>query len=223
MKKKLLSVLLCASMAASMLAGCGGNSSDANSNAADNAGAAGTETAAVDDNQTASSGEDVTLEFWTIDLKAAFGDFFNDMIAQYESENPGVKINWTDVPYADIQSKLVTAVAGGTAPDVVNLNTQFALTLAGQGALVDLSKEATDEQKSIYIKDLWDSATIGDSAYAFPWYASPDIMFYNQSLFDKAGMEIPTTFDEALDEAEEFYNKTGAYLFMPDEFFNILF
>lgn len=35
MKKKLLSVLLCASMAASMLAGCGGNSSDANSNAAD--------------------------------------------------------------------------------------------------------------------------------------------------------------------------------------------
>lgn len=223
MKKKLLSVLLCASMAASMLAGCGGNSSDANSNAADNTGAAGTETAAVDDNQTASSGEDVTLEFWTIDLKAAFGDFFNDMIAQYESENPGVKINWTDVPYADIQSKLVTAVAGGTAPDVVNLNTQFALTLAGQGALVDLSKEATDEQKSIYIKDLWDSATIGDSAYAFPWYASPDIMFYNQSLFDQAGMEIPTTFDEALDEAEEFYNKTGAYLFMPDEFFNILF
>ena len=30
-------------------------------------------------------------------------------------------------------------------------------------------------------------------------------------------------FDEALEEAEEFYNKTGAYLFMPDEFFNILF
>ena len=54
-------------------------------------------------------------------------------------------------------------------------------------------------------------------------YASPDIMFYNQELFDKAGIEVPTTFDEALEEAEEFYNKTGAYLFMPDEFFNILF
>ena len=48
-------------------------------------------------------------------------------------------------------------------------------------------------------------------------------MFYNQELFDKAGIEVPTTFDEALEEAEEFYNKTGAYLFMPDEFFNILF
>lgn len=220
MKKKLLSVLLCAAMAVSMLAGCG--SSDNKDTAADNnAATTGTEQTASADNQT--SGEDVTIEFWTIDLKAAFGDFFNDMIAQYESENPGVTINWTDVPYGDIQSKLVTAVAGGTAPDVVNLNTQFTLTLAGQGALVDLNKEATDEQKSIYIPDLWDSAKIGDSVYAFPWYASPDIMFYNQALFDEAGMEVPTTFDEALDAAEEFYNKTGAYLFMPDEFFNILF
>lgn len=220
MKKKLLSALLCATMAVSMLAGCG-SSNDGNASAGNDAATAGTEQAAAD-NQTA-SGEDVTIEFWTIDLKAAFGDFFNDMIAQYESENPGVTVNWTDVPYADIQSKLVTAVAGGTAPDVVNLNTGFALTLAGQGALVDLNKEATDEQKSIYIQDLWDSAKIGDSVYAFPWYASPDIMFYNQALFDEAGMDIPTTFDEALDSAEEFYNKTGAYLFMPDEFFNLLF
>ena len=130
MKKKLLSTLLCAAMAVSMLAGCGGSDSNA---AADNSTASdATETTASADNQ--ASGEDVTIEFWTIDLKAAFGDFFNDMIAQYESENPGVTVNWTDVPYGDIQSKLVTSVAGGAAPDVVNLNTQFTLTLAGQGA-----------------------------------------------------------------------------------------
>ena len=95
--------------------------------------------------------------------------------------------------------------------------------MAGQGALTDLNKEATEDQKSIYIKDLWDSAKIGDSVYAFPWYASPDIMFYNQDLFEKAGMEVPKTFDEALKMSKEFYEKTGAYLFQPDEFFNILF
>lgn len=131
------------------------------------------------------------------------------MISKYEEENKGVKINWTDIPYADVQSKLVAAVAGGTAPDVVNLNTQMTLTLAGQGALTDLNKEATEDQKSIYIKDLWDSAKIGDSVYAFPWYASPDIMFYNQDLFEKAGMEVPKTFDEALKMSKEFYEKQG--------------
>lgn len=220
MKKKILSVLLCASMTAAMFAGCGNDNTGAEADASNSGTAAGTEQTAQNDAQT---GEEVTVEFWTIDLKAAFGEFFDEMIANYEEENPGVTINWTDVPYADIQSKLVTSVAGGTAPDVVNLNTQFALTLAGQGALVDLNAEATDEQKSIYIEDLWDSAKIGDSVYAFPWYASPDIMFYNEALFEQAGLEVPSTFDEALGMAEEFYNKTGAYLFMPDEFFNILF
>ncbi len=221
MKKKLLSAVLCASMVLGMVTGCGASSTssdataDASSTAAEEVSEASSETADT-------SAEAVTIEFWTIDLKASFADFFNNLIAEYESENPGVTVNWTDVPYADIQSKLVTAVAGGTAPDVVNLNTQFALTLGGQGALVDLNAEATDEQKSIYIEDLWDSAKIGDSVYAFPWYASQDIMFYNSALFEEAGMEVPTTFNDALDEAEEFYNKTGAYLFMPDEFFNIL-
>lgn len=222
MKKKILSALLCATMAVSMLAGCGGSKDTASADNSTSDVAAGTETSDASDAGTDASGEAVTLEFWTIDLKAAFGDFFNDMIAKYEEENPGVTINWTDIPYDDVQSKLVTAVAGGTAPDVVNLNTQFALNLAGKDALVDLNAEATDEQKGIYIEDLWNSAKIGDSVYAFPWYASPDIMFYNKDLFEQAGLDVPTTFDQALEEAEEFYNKTGAYLFQPDEFFNLL-
>lgn len=213
MKKRLLSAVLSAVMAASLLVGCGGAKKGAE-NASESTKAEKTEE---------KSGEAVTLDFWTIDLKANFGDFFNELIQKYEEENKGVKINWTDIPFADVQSKLVAAVAGGTAPDVVNLNTQMALTLAGQGALVDLNKAATEEQKSIYAKDLWESAKIGDSVYAFPWYASPDIMFYNKDLFEKAGMEVPKTFNDALKESKEFYDKTGAYLFQPDEFFNILF
>ena len=97
-----------------------------------------------------------------------------------------------DLPYDSIQQKLVTATAGGTSPDVVNLNTQMTLTLAGKGALVDLEKEATEEQKSVYVPSLYDSARIGDSVYAFPWYASPNIMFYNKALFEQAGLDIST-------------------------------
>lgn len=123
-----------------------------------------------------------------------------------------------DLPYDDIRSKLVTAIAGNHAPDVVNLNTQIALTLAGKGTLVDLSEEASEEQKSIYTESLWDSAKLSGHVYAFPWYASPDIMFYNKELFEKAGIsDPPHTFDEAISMAEDFKNKTGAYLFTPDE------
>lgn len=55
MKKKLLSVVLCAAMAVSMLVGCG-NGGESGKQSADK-----------------SSSKNVTLDFWTIDLKATFG------------------------------------------------------------------------------------------------------------------------------------------------------
>lgn len=208
MTKRILSVALAATLAAGVLAGCGGNGGTAASTTASGA----------------ATGQKVTLDFWTISLQPTFTDFFNGLIDQYEKDNPNVTIKWTDLPYDSIQQKLVTATAGGTSPDVVNLNTQLTLTLAGKGALVDLEKEATEEQRSIYIKSLYDSTRIGDSAYAFPWYASPNIMFYNKDLFEKAGIkDIPTEYQKAFDDAKTMKEKTGAYLYNPPELFNLLF
>lgn len=227
MKKRLLSLLACAAVAVTTFTACGGNAAKTNSGSASKSSAVATTSSTKSASATTGSAkqaaaEPVTVEFWTISLKANFEEFFNKLIADYQTANPNVTINWVDVPYDDVQSKLVTAVAGGTAPDVVNLNTQMALTLVGQDALVDLNKAATEEQKSIYIESLWNSAKVGDSVYAFPWYASPDIMFYNQDLMKKGGIEAPATFDQALEKAEKFYNDTKAYLFQPDEFFNLL-
>lgn len=227
MKRKLVNVLLTAVFAASvMLTGCGNSSTASDTQgegdtqaAADEQGvtdeSAGTEVAAADP---------VEIEFWTISLQPTFTDFFNGLIAQYQEENPGVTVKWVDLPYESIQEKLVTSAAGGSSPDVVNLNTQMALTLAGKGALVDLNAEATEEQRSIYIPSLYESTQLGESAYAFPWYASPNIMFYNTELFEQAGItEIPTTYEEANQLAKQMKDATGAYLYNPPELFNMLF
>lgn len=48
-------------------------------------------------------------------------------------------------------------------------------------------------------------------------------MFYNSDLTASGNLsEVPSTFDDALSKCEDFYNATGAYLFVPDEFFNLL-
>lgn len=223
--KKTISMLLVLVLVIGMLAGCGTKSTSENTK---KDAAQGTPAATGDDQtgttEKAENKEPVTVEFWTISLQPTFTDFFNGLIKDYEAANPNVTVKWTDLPYDSIQEKLVTAAAGGTSPDVVNLNTQMALTLAGKGALVDLEAEATADQKSIYVKSLYDSAKIGDSVYAFPWYASPNIMFYNKDLFEKAGItEIPSKYQDAFDMAKTMKEKTGAYLYNPPEFFNLLF
>lgn len=211
-KKRILASVLALGIIGSSFAGCSSTAATSESSKA----------AAV--SSASSEEKPITVEFWTISLQPTFTEFFNGLIKTYQEKNKNVTIKWVDLPYDAIQQKLITAAAGGTSPDVVNLNTQMALSLAGKKAVVDLNKEATEAQKSIYIDSLYKSAKVGDSIYAFPWYASPSIMIYNKALFEKAGIKsVPKTFEEASQLAKTMKDKTGAYMNVPEELTNLLF
>ncbi len=207
--KKILASVLALGLVCSSFAGCSSTAGGTTSAAA---------TAAADGTKP------VTVEFWTISMQPTFTDLFNGLIKTYEEKNKNVTVKWVDLPYESIQQKLITAAAGGTSPDVVNLNTQMTLALVAKDAVVDLEKEATAEQKGIYIKSLYDSAKVGDSVYAFPWYAAPSVMIYNKDLFTKAGLtSVPKTYAEANAMAKTMKDKTGASLYVPEEFNHALF
>lgn len=78
-----------------------------------------------------------TLDFWTMQLSPKFDAYFEQVIDQFEKDNPDIKVKWTDVPWAAMQSKILAAVAAKTAPDVVNLNPDFASQLASKGSWLD--------------------------------------------------------------------------------------
>ena len=199
------------------LAGCGAGST---ASQAVSAAASTASSAAV-----SAASEPVTIGFWTISLQPTFTDFFNGLFADYQKANPNVTINWTDLPYDSIQEKLVTAAASGDCPDVVNLNSEMALTLAGKNAVVDMNAEATEEQRSIYISSLYNSCKLGDSVYAFPWYGSPNVMFINNALMKQAGLTDPPKYYNSEDSfamAKTMKDKTGAYLYNPYKLLSML-
>ena len=69
------------------------------------------------------------LEFWTIQLRPRFDDYMNRVIAAFEDANPGIHVDWIDLPQKSILQKLMACIAGGVPPDLVNLNTGTALLL----------------------------------------------------------------------------------------------
>jgi putative chitobiose transport system substrate-binding protein len=170
------------------------------------------------------SGEKIQLEFWTLSLQPAFTGFIQGLIDQYERANPNIKISWQDLPWDGIQDKFLTQTAGGNPPDVVNIWSQLALTYAGKGALLDLEVNVSPAQKSIYLESAWNSARLGNSVYAFPWYATPNITVYNKELLAQGGLgKPPKTFDEAFAAASDFKNKTGAFLLTPPSMFHVFY
>jgi len=167
----------------------------------------------------ASAAPEVTLEFWTISLQPFFTDYINGMTAAYERSHPGVKIRWVDVQFAAIEQKLLASLAGGVAPDVVNLNTEMAIRMAEQGVLVDMDAAVSAAERRRYFDGLWASARLRGRTYGIPWYVAPNVLAYNVALYKKAGLnplDPPETEDELIAHARSIKEKTKVYGFMPN-------
>lgn len=161
----------------------------------------------------ASKDKPVTLEFWTIALQPKFNDYFNALFSDYAKTHPNVKIDWKDYPYDAIQSKLLATAAGGDAPDVVNLNTEFANQMASKGALADLSTLIDKDTQSAYFDGIFNSTVFDGKPYALPWYTGTQVLYMNKNLVEKAGLDPanpPKTKDELYDWARKIKEKTGA-------------
>ncbi len=157
----------------------------------------------------------VHVEFWTMSLKPKFTPYFRMLVTQYEASHPNVELEWVDVPWDTLQTKLTAAIVAGSAPALVQLNVPWAYDYALYGALRpidDLLGNDRDSYTAGAIADL----TFNGKVYGFPHYNSVNVMAYNKTLFKQAGISrIPTTRDEQLEAAKEIRARTGQYGFSP--------
>jgi len=176
--------------------------------------------------QPQSSNGSQEVEFWTMQLQPDFTDYFNQLIAEYETQNPRITIRWVDVPWADMQSKVLTAVTAGTAPDVVNLNPDFAAQLASKNAWLPLDEVVTETDKQVYLPNIWQANSLDGESFGIPWYLTTNVTFYNQVLLDSAGVAPPTTYAELAEVARQVKAKTGKYAyfttFVPEDSADVL-
>ena len=147
-------------------------------------------------------------------LQPKFTDYFDQLIAEFEAANPDIDVVWVDVPWADMQSKILTAVSAGTAPDVVNLNPDFASQLAGRNAWLSLDERVTPEQQAVYLPTIWEATTLDGESFGFPWYLTARVTLYNADIFEQSGIaEPPSTFEELAAAARQIKAATGKYAF----------
>jgi putative chitobiose transport system substrate-binding protein len=173
------------------------------------------------------SGGQSNVEFWTMQLQPEYTDFFNQMIAQFEKVNPEIKVQWVDVPWTAMESKILTAVSANTAPDVVNLNPDFAAKLAGRKAWMPLNDKITPEIQKLYLPSIWQANTLNGQTFGVPWYLTTRVAIYNTELFKQAGVsKPPATYTELAQVAEQIHTKTGKYAyfvtFVPEDSAEVL-
>jgi putative chitobiose transport system substrate-binding protein len=152
------------------------------------------------------------LNFWTLDLAPKFNGYLRELIAAWESQNPGLQVRWTDVPWSSVERKLLAAVFARTAPDLVNLNPPFAANLASKGGLRDLTAVLPAGAADAYLPAIWEAGRQGDQQFAIPWYLTARITMANRRLLERAGYSAPpSTWDQVPAFAEAVRRRTGRY------------
>ena len=133
------------------------------------------------------------------------------LVKRFNDTNPDVKIEFSIVPFAELNQLLVTQASAGQAPDLARVTEpyrffQYALDLRPHLKNTGFAKEFLDEPMKMVLGQ-------GGEVYGIPHDLTMNGPFVNLSLFKKAGVELPkgdrATWEEWMDAAAKVRKATG--------------
>lgn len=144
-----------------------------------------------------SGGDDETLLVWTVEDTAARVTAQEELLAKF-TEQTGVKTKLVAVAEAQLTTVLSSAASSGELPDVIGalslpivnqLRTDELLDTDAAAEVVEsLGADTFAEQALALTRD-------GDTQLAVPSDGWAQLLYYRKDLFDRAGLEPPTSFD----------------------------
>ncbi len=152
----------------------------------------------------------ITYTYWDTTVTPAF----QAAADAFHKQNSDITVDLRTVPFSDFFTKLNTQLTSGTAPDAFWLqNIQFRL-YADNGVLADMTpyKAKSSVDLSSIPDNLISPYIVDGKLYAIPWQSLPFGLYYNKTLFDKAGVAVPTndwTWDDVVKAAAAITDKNA--------------
>lgn len=130
---------------------------------------------------------------------------YEALVAAFEETRPEIDVELRHIPeQADYRRRLAAEFSSGAPPDVMLLNYRRFATFAEQGGLAPLDTYLA-ESENIRAEDFFEVAVEGfrlnGRLWCIPQNISSLVVYYNQDLFDAAGVAYPTdgwTWDDFL-------------------------
>jgi multiple sugar transport system substrate-binding protein len=152
----------------------------------------------------------LTLTIWGDDTDKAI---FEERLALAKEALPDIEVKLVQIS-KDYDTKLQTLIAGGDAPDIMQVSEQVNV-LSSKGILEDLNPyfdESGLDPAGTWGQGSVDSYTTGDSLWAAPDRAGAAVLYYNKDIFDAQGVAYPDGtwgWDEFRDAAKALTKRTG--------------
>ena len=135
--------------------------------------------------------EDNALTFWTIGRE---GEAIMQLLPDFERQHPDIQVKVQQLPLTAAHQKLLTAIAGGSMPDMAQLGNTWLPEMATLGVLEPLQSRV--DQSAVvrpddYFISIWATNVIDGTLYGVPWYVDTRLLFYRKDLLAQAGFDAP--------------------------------
>ena len=153
------------------------------------------------------------------------------LVKEFEKKNPKIKVEVQAIPWDKAHDKLLTAVASGNGPDVMEVGTTWVPEFAEAGAFKDLSSYVSDYpnlNKDNYFEGATKTMTHNGKLVSVPWYVDTRVLFYRTDMLKSVGYaEAPKTWNDVKDAsiklASKGENHYGISLDQNDQFTPFMF
>ena len=146
-----------------------------------------------------SSGPDV-LRFWAMGRE---GEVVTELIRDFESENPDIRVQVQQLPWSAAHEKLLTAFVGRSTPDLAQLGNTWISEFAAIRALQPLpprlaapASTAAALDSTGFFRGIWRTNLIDGVCYGIPWYVDTRVLFYRKDILAAAGYDsVPASWE----------------------------
>ncbi|MEO5617858.1 MAG: extracellular solute-binding protein, partial [Candidatus Eisenbacteria bacterium] len=161
----------------------------------------------------------VTLRFWAMGRE---GEVVEELVRDFERENPGVRVEVQQVPWSAAHEKLLTSHVGGSSPDLAQLGNTWIPEFAALQALAPLDAfldSSTTLAPADFFPGSWDGNVVDGRTLGLPWYVDTRVLFYRRDLLEQAGWSaMPVTWTEwrrALEDIKRLVGPSRYAIFLP--------
>lgn len=138
-----------------------------------------------------------TISFLTQGGNQVSFDRYEPLIANFQTANPNITVEpiWEPGGAIEVQTKLLTLIAAGDAPDVYWAHSYTNSGQAKRSLQMDLGPylEANEGlAEDAWLLAAWKDFQVDGKQVGFPRETTSTVMIYNKSLFEENGVPLPT-------------------------------
>lgn len=145
---------------------------------------------------TVSAAEPTEITFWHYMSEDKEGKFVNEAIEEFNNSQDEVHVTAQYLPREELMKQYTIGVVSGELPDCGMVDNPDHASYASMGVFEDITDLYNSWDEADFMEGSINSCYYDDKLYGLPWGNNCLGLFYNKSMLEEAGVEVPTTWSE---------------------------